>query len=96
VTSYHRGHALLGTPAPQVGPVQDWELATVLVEVETVFWPMVVGGVPLGLIAGLATYFPLMRAIAACQKTRRERRARRRQVRLGVGAEGASTDVGIS
>jgi uncharacterized protein len=96
VTAYHLGHALLGTPAPQVGPVQDWDLATLFVEVETVFWPMVVGGVPLALIAGLATYFPLMRTIAACQKARREQRARRRQERLSVGAEAASTDVGVS
>jgi uncharacterized protein len=96
VTTYHLGHALLGTPAPQSGPIQEWDLTTFIVEVEAVFWPMVVGGVPLALLVGLATYFPLMRTIAACQKARRERRERRRQDRPGIGARGASSDVGVS
>jgi uncharacterized protein (DUF2062 family) len=96
VAAYHLGHALLGTRGPQLGSVHSWDLATLLAEFEAVFWPLVVGGVPLAVIAGLATYFPLVRVIATCQKARRERRARRRQDRLGVGAEGASTDVGVS
>jgi uncharacterized protein (DUF2062 family) len=52
---------------------------------------MVVGSVPLGLLAGLATYFPLMRAVAAYQ----EARARRRQSRRTLKTPGASPDVGV-
>ena len=88
VASYQLGHRLLGTRAAQ--PVEHWDLATFMVKVEAVFWPMVVGGVPLAVIAGLATYFPLMRMIAAYQGARRARRERRRQGRPGIGAQGAS------
>jgi uncharacterized protein (DUF2062 family) len=66
-------------------------LATFFVEVEAVFWPMVVGGLPLALLAGAATYFPLLRMIAAYQ----EARARRRQGRRGFRPQGASPDVGV-
>jgi uncharacterized protein len=40
--------------------------------------PVLVGGVPLGIAAGLLTYFPLVRAIAAYQDVRRRRREQRR------------------
>jgi uncharacterized protein len=96
VTTYHLGHALLGSRATQIEPVQHWDLATFIVEVEAVFWPMVVGGIPLAMIAGLATYFPLMRIIAAYQEARRRRRERRRQDRLGVAAQAASPDISVS
>ena len=96
LSAYYLGHMLLGTRASALGPVQAWDLATLMAEVEAVFWPMVVGGLPLALIAGLATYFPLMRMVAACQESRRARRARRRQDRLGVAAGRASADVGVS
>jgi uncharacterized protein (DUF2062 family) len=52
---------------------------------------MVIGGMVLALVAGLATYFPLMRVVAAYQ----EARARRRRSRRGVKAQGASPDVGV-
>lgn len=91
---YQLGHMLLGTRAAQ--PVEHWDLATFFIRVEAVFWPMVVGGVPLALIAGLATYFPLMRMIAAYQEARQRRRARRRQDRLGLKAHGASPDISVS
>jgi hypothetical protein len=94
LASYQFGHVILGTPAAH--PVEHWDVATFLVRVEAVFWPMVVGGLPLALIAGLATYFPLTPVIAAYQEARRERRARRRQDRLGLGAGRAPTDVGVS
>ena len=94
VAIYELGSVLLGTPAAQ--PVEHWDLATFIVKVEGVFWPMVVGGLPLALIAGLATYFPLMRMVAACQESRRARRTRRRQDRLGRAASGASADAGVS
>lgn len=94
VAIYQLGHMLLGTRAAQ--PVEHWDLTTFFVKVEAVFWPMVVGGLPLALIAGLATYFPLMRMIAAYQEARQRRRARRRQDRLGLKAQGASPDISVS
>ena len=93
VAIYQLGHLLLGTRAAQ--PVEQWDLATFFVKVEAVFWPMVVGGMPLALIAGLATYLPLVRVIAAYQEARRHRRARRRLYRLGIEAEGPS-DISVS
>jgi uncharacterized protein len=64
--------------------------------------PVLVGGIPLGIAAGLLTYFPLVRAIAAYQDARRGRREQRRgeqgRRRDGAGgrlkAAGAPTDAG--
>jgi hypothetical protein len=89
VAIYQLGHGLLGTRAAQT--VEHWDLATFFVKVEAVFWPMVVGGLPLALIAGLATYFPLLRMIAAYQ----EARARRRQSRRSLKAQRPSADAGV-
>jgi hypothetical protein len=91
VVSYQLGHALLGGPAKHAQAVQHWDLATFFVKVEAVFWPMTVGGCLLAVIAGLATYFPLVRMIAAYQAAR----TRRRQSRRGLKARGASPDVGV-
>jgi hypothetical protein len=91
VASYQLGHALLGGRAAHIESLQHWDLATLLAELEAVFWPMTVGGCLLALIAGLATYFPLVRMIAAYQ----EARARRRQSRRGLKAGRASPDVGV-
>jgi uncharacterized protein (DUF2062 family) len=91
VVTYQLGHALLGSPAARLEPVQHWDLATFFVRMEAVFWPSVIGGFILAVVAGLATYFPLMRAVAAYQ----EARARRRQSRRSLKAQGASPDVGV-
>jgi uncharacterized protein len=91
LATYQLGHALLGSRAAQIEPVQHWDLATFLAKLEAVFWPTVVGGMPLAVAAGLATYFPLMRIIAAYQ----EARARRRRTRRMPKAHGASPDVGV-
>jgi uncharacterized protein (DUF2062 family) len=64
--------------------------------------PVLVGGIPLGIVAGLLTYFPLVRAIAAYQDARRRRREQRRRSQHrrrseGAGrlnAAGAPTDAG--
>jgi uncharacterized protein (DUF2062 family) len=52
--------------------------------------PVLVGGIPLGIAAGLVTYFPLVRAIAVYQEARRRRREQRRgeQRRRRDGAAG--------
>ena len=96
VATYKLGYALVAGRAAQIEPVQHWDLPTFFAEVEAVFWPMVVGGVPLALAAGLATYFPLIRMIAVYQDARQRRRARRRQDRLGIKAHGVSPDIGVT
>jgi uncharacterized protein (DUF2062 family) len=91
VATYQLGHALMGSPPAQLEPVQHWDLATFVVKVEAVFWPMLVGSLPVAVLAGLATYFPLVRMVAAYQQAR----ARRRQNRRGLKTEGGSPDVGV-
>ena len=54
---------------------------------ERLIWPMTVGGVPLGALAGLLIYLPVVRMVAAYQNARRRRRERRqaeRRDRLGM------------
>jgi hypothetical protein len=91
VATYQLGHALLGTRPAQVEPVLHWDLATFVIKLEAVFWPMVVGSLPVAVIAGLATYFALVRMVAGYQ----EARARRRQSRRGLKARQAAPDVGV-
>jgi uncharacterized protein len=91
LASYHLGHALLGGPAAPIESFQHWNLATFFDQVEAVFWPMAVGSFPLGLVAGLATYFPLVRIVAAYQ----EARVRRRQSRRALRAHPASPDARV-
>jgi uncharacterized protein len=91
VAAYKLGHFLLGTRAAQIGEAHHWSSATFFADVQAVFWPMVVGGIPLAILAGLATYFPLARMIAFYQ----EARARRRQSRRGLNTRGASPEVGL-
>jgi uncharacterized protein (DUF2062 family) len=91
VVTYQVGHALLGGPAAPIESLQHWDLATFFAKLEAVFWPMAVGSLPLGLVAGLATYFPLVRIVAVYQ----EARARRRQSRRALRAHPASPDIGV-
>jgi uncharacterized protein (DUF2062 family) len=59
--------------------------------------PALVGALPLGFAAGLLTYFPLVRAIAAYQEARRRRREQRRRsdgASARLKAAGAPTDAG--
>jgi uncharacterized protein len=95
VAIYKLGHVLLGTRAAEIELVRHWDVSRFLAEVEAVFWPMAVGGVALGFVAGLATYFPLVRMIAAYQQERQRRRARRRESRVRIKAHGISPDVGV-
>jgi uncharacterized protein (DUF2062 family) len=91
LASYQLGHALLGGPAAPIESLQPWNLATLFDRLEAVFWPMALGSLPLGLVAGLATYFSLVRIVAAYQ----ERRVRRRQSRRAPRARPASPDPGV-
>lgn len=65
--------------------------------------PVLVGGIPLGIAAGLLTYLPLVRVIAAYQDARRRRREHRRRSELRrrrdrasgrLNTAGAPTDAG--
>ncbi len=65
-------------------------------ELRVVAWPMLVGGIPLGVITGLLIYFPLARAIGFYQvarQRRREKRALRNSASARLKAAGAPTDA---
>jgi uncharacterized protein len=94
VASYQLGHALMGGRLTQIEPAQPGNLLS-FAEMGAVFWPTAVGCLPLAVVAGLVTYFPLMRMIAAFQRERQLRRARRRQSRPGIEAHGTAPDVGV-
>jgi uncharacterized protein (DUF2062 family) len=89
IVTYKLGHAVVGGEA-----LHHLSFSTLFADLEAVFWPMTIGGIPLGLAAGLATYFPLVRIVAVYQAARARRRDRRRQGRLGM--KGASPDIGVS
>jgi uncharacterized protein (DUF2062 family) len=80
VTTYQLGHFMLGSTPSRVAP--EPELTSRWQEIRSLIWPMTLGGVPLGALAGLAIYLPSVRLIAAYQEARRRRRERRRAERL--------------
>lgn len=80
LVTYQAGHYMLGSTPSRVAP--EPELTSRWYEIRALIWPMTVGGVPLGALAGVAVYFPLVRLIAAYQEARRRRRERRRAERL--------------
>jgi uncharacterized protein (DUF2062 family) len=84
VATYKLGHVLLGTPAIEIEQAHLWSLADFFAQLGAAFWPMVVGGGLLAVVTGLATYFPLVRMIAAYQEARQRRRALRREGELGI------------
>ncbi len=99
VASAKLGHALLGGPLPAAAALQDPDFHSLLHDLGALIWPMTVGSVPLGALAGLAVYFPLVRMVAAYQTARRHRRERRRAERrskLGLTSRGASPDTSAS
>ena len=81
LTTYQLGHFMLGSTPSQVAP--EPELTSRWREIRALIWPMTLGGVPFGALAGLAVYLPTVRLIAAYQEARRRRRERRRAERLG-------------
>lgn len=96
VLIYQLGVFILGPEAAMRTPseVDAWTIAWMTGNFERLIWPMTVGGIPAGLVAGLACYFPMVRALAAFQEARRRRRERHRQKRegrLGIKATDPST-----
>lgn len=87
----------VGQLAITAGPIAAARRLASIVDV--VIWPMLVGSIPLGLVAGVLTYFPLVRMVTAYQEARRRRREGgrrpgRRQATLK--ATGAPTDAGAA
>ena len=80
LTTYQLGHFMLGSTPSRVAP--EPELTSRWQEVRSLIWPMTLGGLPLGALAGVAVYLPSVRLIAAYQEARRRRRERRRAERL--------------
>ena len=99
VVTYKLGAFLLGIERPVTEVEAELELSTnawwmvvhdptglwkeFLKDVWTLIRPMTVGGVPLGILAGLLLYFPVARAITVFQEARRHRRELRQAERLG-------------
>lgn len=79
---YKLGHFILGADATSTPiEIDNWTFQHLKAELGRVIWPMTVGGIPTGLVAGLAVYFPIARAITAFQDARRRRWAKKRRVR---------------
>jgi uncharacterized protein (DUF2062 family) len=99
VASAEVGRFLLGGLPTTTQALQAPAMHGLFHELGTLIWPMTVGGVSLGVLAGLAVYFPAARMIAAYQSARRHRRERRRAERrdkLDVASPGPAPDTGAS
>jgi uncharacterized protein len=90
--TYQLGHYLLGSAPSRAAPAP--ELTGRWHEFRGLIWPMTVGGVALGLVAGLVTYFPLVRLITVYQEARRRRREHRRAERLKLKIDDTSASPG--
>ena len=77
ISSYDLGVWILGRVGPAAVPPVDISLNFFLDQGLDVIWPiiepMVVGGVPLGLVFALGSYLPVRSAVEAYQKRRRVR-----------------------
>lgn len=95
LATYQLGHFLLGSTPSHMVP--EPELTSRWHELRGWIWPMTVGGVPLGAVVGLATYFPVVRLIAVYQEARRRRREDRRAARLKpeIHDSSASSGAGV-
>ena len=98
LSTYKLGQMVLGSPAAEAAPVEHWTIGKLFDDVGALIWPMTIGGLLLGLMAGVVTYFVLVRVIAAYQEARRRRRERlaRLRRRPGIKAPGAPNDASVS
>jgi uncharacterized protein len=99
VASAELGHFLLGGPPLRTEALQQPGIHGLFHELGALIWPMTVGGVSLGTLAALAVYFPVLRAVAAYQTARRDRRERRRAERrdqLDVASRRPTPDTSAS
>lgn len=99
IASYRLGHWILGSYAFMPRSSEAWTLQWLLENYERLVWPMTVGGVPLGILVGLLSYWPVARAVAVFQEARRRRRERRqaeRRDKLDITGRRASPDTSAS
>ncbi len=79
---YRLGCFLLGLPAQGLPHLTSLEPGTVVNEFRLLLWPMTVGCMPLAAAIWVASYFPLVRAIAAVQEQQRRRREQGPRTRI--------------
>jgi uncharacterized protein (DUF2062 family) len=87
----------LAETAKEAGPLVM--LKRLAADLRVIGTPVLVGSIPLGLAAGLLTYVPLVRVIAAYQEARRRRREQRRsrtETDVQLKAAGAPSDAGTA
>jgi uncharacterized protein len=87
----------LAETAKEAGPLVM--LKRLAADLRVIGTPVLVGSIPLGLAAGLLTYVPLVRVIAAYQEARRRRREQRRsrtETDVRLKAAGAPSDAGTA
>ena len=81
--TYRLGCLILGQPPHGLRHLVQLDLGGLLGEAGLLLWPMTVGSAPLAAAAWVATYFPLVRAMAIVQEKRRLRRERRPALEAG-------------
>ena len=91
LSTFKLGKMVLGSPAAHAAPVEHWTFDKLFTDVGALIWPMTIGGVLLGLMAGFATYLVLVRVIAAYQDARRRRRERLAHARRQPAIETSGT-----
>lgn len=98
VSTFKLGQMVLGSPAAEAAPVEHWTFDKLVGDVGALIWPMTIGGILLGLMAGLSTYLVLVRVITAYQEARRRRRERLAHARRqpGIKTAGAPEDASAS
>jgi uncharacterized protein (DUF2062 family) len=87
----------LAETAKEAGPLVM--LKRLAADLRVIGTPVLVGSIPLGLAAGLLTYLPLARVMAAYQEARRRRREQRRdrtEADVRLKAAGAPSDAGTA
>jgi uncharacterized protein (DUF2062 family) len=87
----------LAETAKAAGPLAM--LKVLAADLRAIGRPVLVGSIPLGIAAGLLTYVPLVRVIAAYQEARRRRREQRRsrtETDVRLKAAGAPSDAGTA
>lgn len=89
--AYQIGCLLLGEPPRAMAHLLQLSPVTLFEEVRLRFWPMLVGSLPLAVVAWFVTYLPLVRAIAAFQERRRLRREIRQRPLLRAGLDEGGT-----
>ncbi|MFO1068627.1 MAG: DUF2062 domain-containing protein [Geminicoccaceae bacterium] len=71
---YELGCRILGMTPSAMALLADLSWDTLIDNAWALFWPMLVGSLPLALFVGLASYLLLVRVVAAFQERRRQRR----------------------